>query len=396
MPDATSILLDWHRDRRDRGLPTVGTLVGPSGLCVRAWRGWAAGRAVVATGKCRLDGLAREWAAAALAADLPAAAARWLSRRCGEPLDPAGATRHDLDELRRQYGGESSDPTAAVAFRLLHAAVEGRELRADELVATVAEPALFFAGACGLDPDAAWPTLLLTPAGDDFAQAARSLERLAVAAPRLPVGVCVAADVFARFAADSSRALALAREGAVAVPEVRATQVASRLRAAGVDPEPLEGAIRWATGRGLAPAGADALVEAVTALKPVAPDAPGFRSAAEEYLFELLESAPATAGLFRPNQALPFKHGTKAGEADLLAADPKLAIEVDGAYYHLDEESYRRDRRKDYLYHRHGYLVLRFLAEDVVVMSETILETIVESLAHRRAAKSPPEVPTVA
>ena len=395
MPDATAVVLNWHRDRRALRVPTVSTLVGPPGLGSRAWREWAA-RPVVATTACRLGEVVNAWSAAALAADLPAAAARWLRRETAATFELAAATRHDLDELRRGCHGESSDPTVAVAFRLLHAAAAGRELRADELAAAVADPAQSVAGVCGLEPDAAWPTLLLTPAEDDFAQAARSLERLAVAAPRLPVGVCVAAGVFARFAADSSRALALAREGAVAVPEVTATQVSDRLRAAGADPEPLEDAVRWATGRGLAPAGADALVEAVTAPRPVAPDAPGFRSAAERYLFELLESTPATAGLFRPNQALPFKHGTKPGEADLLAAEFKLAVEFDGAYFHLNEGSYRRDRRKDYSYHRHGYLALRFLAEDVVEMSQPILETILDALAHRRAAKSPPEVPPVA
>ena len=135
------------------------------------------------------------------------------------------------------------------------------------------------------------------------------------------------------------------------------------------------------------------------------PPAPG---AVEKAVTPLLRKPPAkgfvaayrpglqAAGLFRPNQPLPFKHGTKPGEADLLAADFQLAVEIDGAYFHLEAEQYRRDRRKDYSYHRHGYLVLRFLAEDIVVMSETILKTVVEALAHRRAAKSPPEVPPVA
>ena len=261
MPDATSTLLDWHRDRRDRGVPTVSTLVGPAGLGARAWREWSAGRAVASTTAGRLDEIAWAWCAAALATDLTARAARWL-RRERAAFDPVGATRHDLDELRRTFGGGAADPAVAVAFRLLHAAAAKRDLGVGELVAAVADPAQVVAGVCGLDPDAAWPTLLVTPAADDFAQAARSLERLAVAAPRLPVGVGVAADLFARFAADSSRASALAREGAVVIPEVTAGQVATRLRSAGADPGPLEAAIRWVTGRGLGPAGADAMASA--------------------------------------------------------------------------------------------------------------------------------------
>jgi very-short-patch-repair endonuclease len=49
----------------------------------------------------------------------------------------------------------------------------------------------------------------------------------------------------------------------------------------------------------------------------------------------------------------------------------------------LNQDQYRRDRRKDWLYQRHGYLVLRFLAEDVVDDLESILATIVEAVAFR-------------
>jgi len=50
-----------------------------------------------------------------------------------------------------------------------------------------------------------------------------------------------------------------------------------------------------------------------------------------------------------------------------------------------DAEAYRRDRRKDRLLQEHGYLVLRYLAEDVVRDLDTILDSILRSLARRRA-----------
>ncbi|HJZ56059.1 MAG TPA: DUF559 domain-containing protein, partial [Gemmataceae bacterium] len=62
---------------------------------------------------------------------------------------------------------------------------------------------------------------------------------------------------------------------------------------------------------------------------------------------------------------------------------PKVVVEVDGGHYHLNPDQYRRDRHKDWLYQRHGYLVLRFLAEDVVDDLESILNTIVEAVALR-------------
>ena len=68
-------------------------------------------------------------------------------------------------------------------------------------------------------------------------------------------------------------------------------------------------------------------------------------------------------------------------------------MEVDGQHYHLNENQYRRDRRKDWQYQRHGYLVLRFLAEDVVEDLETILNTILDAVAWRRSANINTEVP---
>lgn len=76
-------------------------------------------------------------------------------------------------------------------------------------------------------------------------------------------------------------------------------------------------------------------------------------------------------------------------EADLVAEALRLAVEVDGGFYHLAPDQYRRDRRKDWLYQRHGYLVLRFLAEDVVGELETVLDTILEAVALRRASAPP-------
>ena len=60
----------------------------------------------------------------------------------------------------------------------------------------------------------------------------------------------------------------------------------------------------------------------------------------------------------------------------MLYEKGKVAIEVDGAQ-HLDSvEAYRRDRRKDLLLQENGYLVLRFLAQDVGKRLDAILDTI--------------------
>lgn len=108
------------------------------------------------------------------------------------------------------------------------------------------------------------------------------------------------------------------------------------------------------------------------------------RSAAERFLANLLDELSDTRGLFKLNVQMDFCFGVKRAEVDLLAAGLRLAVEIDGYHHFRDPEGYRRDRRKDALLQRRGYLVLRFLAEDVVTRLEEILEEIRGTVAFRR------------
>ncbi len=93
---------------------------------------------------------------------------------------------------------------------------------------------------------------------------------------------------------------------------------------------------------------------------------------------------PQTAGLFpQPPAGIPPRPPGRGSRSCRRFTLAKIAVEVDGGYYHLNPEQYRRDRRRDWLYQRHGYLVLRFLAEDVVVELESVLNTILEAAARR-------------
>jgi very-short-patch-repair endonuclease len=71
-------------------------------------------------------------------------------------------------------------------------------------------------------------------------------------------------------------------------------------------------------------------------------------------------------------------------EVDLLCADRRVAIELDGSQHLAGEEAYRRDRRKDVLLQEHGYFVLRFLAADVGRQLDAVLDTILRTMSHRR------------
>jgi superfamily II DNA or RNA helicase len=52
-------------------------------------------------------------------------------------------------------------------------------------------------------------------------------------------------------------------------------------------------------------------------------------------------------------------------EVDLLSRELCVAVELDGPQHLADVVASRRGRRKDRLLQGHGYLVLRFFAEDV-------------------------------
>ena len=122
--------------------------------------------------------------------------------------------------------------------------------------------------------------------------------------------------------------------------------------------------------------------------RTVRPDAEGVdraRGATEAFLYRRLETLPDTTGQFRLNAELPISFdGNGRMEVDLLCADVRVAIELDGSQHLHDADAYRRDRRKDLLLQENGYVVLRFLAEDVGKHLDTVLDAILRTLSHRR------------
>jgi very-short-patch-repair endonuclease len=108
------------------------------------------------------------------------------------------------------------------------------------------------------------------------------------------------------------------------------------------------------------------------------------RSASEAFLYRRLETLAATTGKFRLNVELPIPFdGWGRMEVDLLCALSRIAIELDGGQHFGDADAYRRDRRKDALLRENGYLVLRFLAEDVGKYLDQVLDAILRALSHQ-------------
>jgi superfamily II DNA or RNA helicase/very-short-patch-repair endonuclease len=130
---------------------------------------------------------------------------------------------------------------------------------------------------------------------------------------------------------------------------------------------------------------ANLFVHAVRTMHPGAEGVERARSASEAFLFRRLETLSDTAGLFRLNAELPIPFdGWGHMEVDLLCAEARLAIELDGAQHLADAEAYRRDRRKDSLLQENGYFVLRFLAEDLGKRLDAVLDAILRALSHCR------------
>ena len=109
------------------------------------------------------------------------------------------------------------------------------------------------------------------------------------------------------------------------------------------------------------------------------------RSVVEAFLYHRLETIPQTAGQFRLNIEIPIPfNGFSCMEVDLLCPVLRIAIEIDGKQHLSDENAYRRDRRKDVLLQENGYLVLRFLAEDVGKYLDDVLDCILRALAMKQ------------
>jgi superfamily II DNA or RNA helicase/very-short-patch-repair endonuclease len=126
--------------------------------------------------------------------------------------------------------------------------------------------------------------------------------------------------------------------------------------------------------------------------KAVSPDTTGAeraRSATEAFLYRRLETLETTRGSFQLNAQLPIPFcGNGTMEADLVCQSLRLAIELDGAQHFADLTAYRRDRRKDALLQENGYMVIRFLAEDVCEQLNEVLDSILRAVVHQKARHS--------
>jgi very-short-patch-repair endonuclease len=378
--------LDLHAQRRREGIPTISLLAGPPGLGLAVWRAWCAARGLV-TAVCdvaREDDVARALVSAAserfdlraLAAFAAAPHAQTSAEELLRRLDRAREPERDL-LLARATGALA--PGLAGACRLLLERPAAPEPPADGGAARA------LAWAINELLAEARPCLILAPrdaetSADWLHGAATAGARLLEEQPQFGLAIASAARLEDL---PHSRARALAREGLLPLRYLDARAIGVHLESAGV----VRRSVAPASVERLAADGADDELVALyaRAARAAASAAPAddARSEAERFLFARLESLSWASGRFELNGRPGFRFGVRDAEVDLLARGPRVAVEIDGYHHFVDRDAFRRDRRKDYTLQRHGYLVLRFLEEDVVARLEDILDTIEEAVRQR-------------
>lgn len=399
--DAVELVLNRHTTRRAAGLPTVSVLVGPIGAGVAAFRAWATqhARALQVGTAADAAGVADLVARAAISGrDLVADACSYLAAHTGRPAAElraalAGMTRHDLDRLFAANDARlpPGDGTR-LARRLCEAVSTGEEASAGG-ARTGTDTVEELLGLAALIPVASAPAGLVIPppAGGGrewFGPASAAAIALATRVPQFPIAVAIPSAVWAEYlgTAPDNRAKALLREGVLELP-VMAREVERLLACAGSLPLQVPPAVASIIAEGVPGTFAAALatVTAIPARATTTSADDAARSAAERFLYEFLELLPATVGRFELNADPGFRFGPRAAEVDLLARDLRIAIEIDGYYHFRDESNYRRDRSKDWSLQMHGFLVLRFMADDIIPRLEEVRDRILAAVALRTA-----------
>lgn len=252
-----------------------------------------------------------------------------------------------------------------------------------------------FAAVARLFPPTAVPGLLVLLLEDDrTAVALTALTQLVEVVPQIPVGLVltVAQSQGLLDELPESRAKAMLRGGLIDVPSPEPGNIRQWLSTRGLDDEQLQPLLHLAETHGTTP---EMLDTALTLLDPAhqpetAEAADVYRSQAEWFLAQYLEVKPTTMGRFQVNARLDIDFGGRPMEVDFLDAEAKIVIELDGHYHFQSRDNYRRDRLKDRLLQQQGFLVLRFLSEDVVRDLEGILDAVDQALTTRPLSVTQP------
>ena len=414
--------LDRHQHRRLQNLPTVSVLAGPPAAGGDVWTRWneKVGRESVTWSHYCTGSSFETWLATLLSAtDIRQNSLAYLSTQTGVTANEIESwLRHGSDYQREQYyqrflTAEDGNELANIIRWSLNYIAGDRDILASDAVGLAAQFGAdkpfgeyrLFAAVTRIVPIETLPGLLLAIPQELTPKRNNNIElpllevaaKIAELAARLPVAVSIEKAVLEAYLSDHSetRSKAIIREGVIQIDKPRAREIVDWLAKQGLGdrPDPRSLAETLAI-YGATPVLLHDAVSLTRKLQSSSTDADCgvARSQAELFLFRLLESIPEFTGLFRLNARLDIRFGNRPMEVDLLAESVGVVVEIDGFYHFQDPENYRRDRRKDLALQRNGYLVIRFLAEDIVSHLEGILETLRSAIHHRWKATNQREV----
>ncbi len=398
-------LLDRHQQRRKQRIPTISALVGPVLGCVDYWQRWARTHKLSTTlTKARLqEELVKFWLAKLIQEEnIYSYALSFLAKQGEWSLEQCRARLRGFNAYELNIFWQATDISvlSGKAQKLLRYLTENITQDKDielEQIQTINEsnPGTIFAALAEIVPVTQFPTLLVeVGTSNSTTDTFITLADIASSLPELPLAIAIEPNTFKAYlsSAAESHAKALLREGVIEIPSLTKPQLKELLSK---QPEKLSADTKESFYK-LAEQGATAnLLEEFLVVanktqdistKATKTERDAARSEAERYIFARLESQASTSGIFELNGKLrEVTFGNRPMEIDMLARYLKVAIEIDGYYHFQKPENYRRDRAKDFLLQKEGFLVLRFLAEDVVKKQEAILATIDEALEHQQS-----------
>ncbi|MCB0104306.1 MAG: DUF559 domain-containing protein, partial [Caldilineaceae bacterium] len=381
--------LALHQSQRNQSIPTLSDLQGQAIAARQVWAQWV-GTTNRHTAVCVYSeplALFEAWLTAVIQQhDLQALVIQRVDQLAGQPADHLTAWLGHADGYQSELFWQQIAPVseeAAVLRALLEALISAKTAarRAVDAMSRLfnhtGAPTVrkSFATVAQLLPPPSMPGLfILSPPETDQSTlhaTLAALTQLVEATPVLPIGLALTTEQanWALGEFPESRTKAMVRNGLIMIPAPAQSELRQWLHTHGV-----EDADRQQTILDLAQkhgATTEVLATAVILTDPArqhqgAEAATIYRSQAEAFLYRYLEINPSTVGRFQVNAQLDIDFGGRPMEVDFLDAAAKIVIELDGHYHFGSFDHYRRDRRKDRLLQQHGFLVLRFLSEDVV------------------------------
>jgi len=400
--------LDWHQSRREQTIPAVSVLIGEKTIAVTGWQQWCADRSHRAVWNTSTD--------------LSEIIANWLTQYA--------AQGHLMDEIKSfflAHLGDSIDklpdhttqPIAVASEALIGQTVFGGE-RPEMIVVfeVLAQPVFQGDGEASSLVEklqqlvqckkSTWPIILQVlwlifskggrpallffrekneplSAVEWLTSLATVLEQFSAVAVKIPVAVTVDKPIFEAYRTDAmeSRSKTILCESVLQLPHVMAGEAGECLTMDCLDETKLANMDQRVV--------VDERNESTNPKNKIL-DRENFshepidqaRSIAERILYEQLQTLPETIGFFQLNERIDIPFGPRKDmEVDLLCKKLHISIEIDGYYHFQNVDAYRRDRRKDWLLQRHGYWVLRFLAEDIPTRLDDILNAILETVKIR-------------